>query len=833
MKRILSAAVAAVMCIMTASANELHLKDDNTLQLKKFGETDATGLLTGDGIGEDSVVITEISLQTPFTSKTAFSVKDAEGNAVFENNLKRSLVASEMKPFTLYRGNKYTVVAGDRTWTIDWPAATAAPEAAPEAPEQGAAAVDSVAENAPAEAAADENKKGLSWWVWLLIGFAIGLCSELTVSYTRKRKTAAAAEADEQPEGTDAETVPGAYVAQKPLKVSCLDDVLNYLPADLQANVQLKKQAGASDQELLEMIRTATSDYKEKADNYTEVARTLHVDKPSPTFLDLLEAINLKINSVKEKTETVDTVEGPDVKQIEMETLQGVVEIIRRQKETCKIYDLKDAQIGTDDIREILRQFIGAVNAKLAGSDKLASASEAHAALTPQDLDKADNRIVLRNWLVGELGAAKITGFDKNKTILEILEQVAAQIGQKDERPSDAEIVSQAIMSDNLTDADRKAFITGLIKLINDEIKTPGHKFPANMTDSVEFVSAIAAKYDEPLNTEEAQKMATAAAEKKDAEIVSAALGVTVSEIDKAAIETAASTFAAKRVGEAVPAVKAADLAKTIELVGKLKSEHDSFETSDKAKAREITSLNGKVAALNADLTKEKGNVATLTGQRDALATEKADAKAALLELLRDDADAVGASFRVLLNPCSDAEEEQCLDIEKRLRTAVAEMTARLKAVKPAADATPAQVREAIRRALIAEIELPEGAVNTICRYYAYSRLPFMTDSTREYGITFNRKNMTDLFNALNSMMVDFGLRLDIPSLFAASLAEGNFVSSNGEAYSDLDNLCPNARNHKDTMDSSAKPADVLIDIVSVGYSAGAGESRPTSVLTY
>ena len=108
-----------------------------------------------------------------------------------------------------------------------------------------------------------------------------------------------------------------------------------------------------------------------------------------------------------------------------------------------------------------------------------------------------------------------------------------------------------------------------------------------------------------------------------------------------------------------------------------------------------------------------------------------------------------------------------------------------------------------------------------------------MTDTSREYGITFKRKNMMELYKAVETLYGRFGITLNIPDLFVAGFEEGNFENVTGQTYGDLDNLCQNSRNHFDNIDSNVKPSNIIVDVVNIGYAVDGKVERLASVLTY
>ncbi len=248
----------------------------------------------------------------------------------------------------------------------------------------------------------------------------------------------------------------------------------------------------------------------------------------------------------------------------------------------------------------------------------------------------------------------------------------------------------------------------------------------------------------------------------------------------------------------------------------------EQLNTDIRGKAGHITQLESKVVS-------KQEEVNALTEMNAILMTESEK----MLEILRSCAESIIDSCKTILHPCSDSDESQCVDIEDRLFADLLNSTNRIKALSISNESIPADTRKAIQQILIQELIVENSPINTVCRYYAYSRLPFMTDTSREYGITFNRKNMSELFHAVETLYVQFGINLSIPDLFVAGFEEGNFENLTGQTYGDLDNLCQNSRNHFDNIDSKVKPSNVIVDVINVGYAVDGKVERITSVLTY
>ena len=242
-----------------------------------------------------------------------------------------------------------------------------------------------------------------------------------------------------------------------------------------------------------------------------------------------------------------------------------------------------------------------------------------------------------------------------------------------------------------------------------------------------------------------------------------------------------------------------------------------------------ISDKDKEIAHLETSISEKENENSSLSDKNKVLMSETKS----LIESLHIGADNILENCKTILNPCSDNDESQCVDIEDRLFEELNKTIGVFKSFNVGEDVKPIDARTHIQELLIKELSKENNPINTVCRYYAYSRLPFMTDTSREYGITFNRKNMSELFNSIETLYVQFGINLNIPNLFVVGFDEGNFENLTGQTYGDLDNLCQNSRNHFDNIDSNAKPSNVIVDVVNIGYTVDGKEGRITSVLTY
>lgn len=191
--------------------------------------------------------------------------------------------------------------------------------------------------------------------------------------------------------------------------------------------------------------------------------------------------------------------------------------------------------------------------------------------------------------------------------------------------------------------------------------------------------------------------------------------------------------------------------------------------------------------------------------------------------------------WRPMLDPCNndDATLNQCTDIESRLNEKLREMKERLTGFTTAENTVPEEARIAIQKALTSEITIDESVVNSLCRLFAYSNLAFMTDMKREYGVRLRRKNIHEVYEALENLYIQFGIKFQIPPLFVMESKDGDYENVTGQAYSELGNLCPNVSNHCDNIDSDMKLKDIIVDIDKIGFIKDGIVQSKARILTF
>ncbi len=256
-------------------------------------------------------------------------------------------------------------------------------------------------------------------------------------------------------------------------------------------------------------------------------------------------------------------------------------------------------------------------------------------------------------------------------------------------------------------------------------------------------------------------------------------------------------------------------------------------DTENKSSSDEITRLNGEVNRLAGENSRKDSEVKELTSDRDNKQKVLDAETDGLIDALHKGIDSVRQSYgeetEVLIN-CSSESKDQCIRLEGKLRTDLYDWLKQLEEQEfNGTDSLPVDVRERIQKAL--EHGIDNGPIGKVCQYYAYSKLPFMIDVSSKSKVAFDRKNMFQLYNAVENLYVRFGIHFDLPPLFAIEFDEGEFNQSTGAL--ELDNLCPSVRSHREKIDSENIPSPVIVDIAEVGYSVDGKQVKKTGVITF
>lgn len=486
--------------------------------------------------------------------------------------------------------------------------------------------------------------------------------------------------------------------------------------------------------------------------------------------------------------------------------------------------------------------------------------------ITQAHLDRIENRYTLKCFVIDQLTAAGIKGLSKNAELATQLQSLAEAAAT---RTPDAEIVAEAIKADTLSPDDRQILLSRLITAINNAVADPAIAIDAD-TQEADLISHIARKIKLPDSLEQVGEELSTLRDKStktdeilrqyNADSISALPEAIRQELFDSIQSTAKSkidilltdhtpTSTQQLVNDLIATAEDAIEANRL-ITGELTAKVKTLQPQDEPLAtgaldlivQYTTLTDNERTLLQADITDKTAQIDTLVAKTAAQEAEIAtltDTRSQLMapaghlaEALRSGAKTVIDSIRPILRPCTDDFDTQADDIEYRLSEALTQAMEPLTQYEPGPDNTPADTRTDIQNRLCALLDASDSPVNTLCRYTAYSRLPFMTDTHRQYGLTFRRANTSRLYSAIQALYGRFGILLTLPTLFVEGFDEGTYDSLNGQAYNELDCLCPNSTNHAQRIDTDTPPARLIVDLVTPGYSVDSQTRRLPGVLT-
>ncbi len=168
------------------------------------------------------------------------------------------------------------------------------------------------------------------------------------------------------------------------------------------------------------------------------------------------------------------------------------------------------------------------------------------------------------------------------------------------------------------------------------------------------------------------------------------------------------------------------------------------------------------------------------------------------------------------MKACDNMSKRLCKENEERMQATARDFAEKANNLQ-FGKKSPEKFYTTIQNFLTKELADENSILCLIAHYYAYSRLAFMTDKTRNYGIYFERKRLTQMFTNVTKLLSDFGIQLIIPTLFSERVSEGDFEDCTGAEYGDLDNICPQSVNYKENI-PNPDTKDIVIDMIRPGY---------------
>ena len=458
-------------------------------------------------------------------------------------------------------------------------------------------------------------------------------------------------------------------------------------------------------------------------------------------------------------------------------------------------------------------------------------------------LTKSDTRNTLKDWVIEKIRDNGYSGLSTIMQYDEVFTTIADALKQANNNaePTDSDKES------NLTEAQKKTLLSQLIADLNNKLSDTSFSPDMEIND---FLEMIARKIQQPSTIEEAQNTLT----QQLLSDVNSVLGSNLNHINRQSILEAYQEAVLKLFNSKLTGFDVSDYEDAIK---KLTTEHKKVSDLDlisddiKESIHSIDPDSGTVVSedddcstlwerykklstvktneLSDSINKMKKEICDLREKNERILSESKQ----MQNTLHEGAKQIQDSWRTILTACSDSDEEQCTELENRLMQNLQHTVSQLCAFSIGENTEPQDARLQIQKKLEEVLTSPDSPFNTIGCYYAYSRLPFMTDTSREYGVSFIRKNIQHLYKSIATLYTRFGISLHIPDLFVAGVNEGEFENVTGRNHSELDNLCANARNHVDKIDSQNRPSDILVDVITIGYTIDGKEVRKSQVITF
>lgn len=727
--------------------------------------------------------------------------------------VKGGFVKNELRPVRLYleKGNTYTFKHGQKTWKLS----LEVPQTQPTESEMAATASDVTSDQ---ENDSSDSINSIPRWVDIaaiaVLFFAL-IAMVFITTRSKKLKKQPEPESPQQPQ-TGGET---SKEDKEVITEGRTETVQIYSAPVISEGFlsssdydKIKKSLGLNNDCNLEEIQSAISDLQTRADHKPEL--------DSPTTPKASE------------------------KEIRNKYAKDIISKINKNDNLSRIVKKAEQKVQCADSETLLNKFIELLPSELKskqGQDT--NSSSFNIDEWKKGLKNDKTRIPLKDWVIekirdnGYSGLSTIMRYDDVfKTIADALKQA-----NNNAEPTDPDKES------NLTEAQKKTLLSQLIADLNKKLTdTP---FSPDM-EIDDFLEMIARKIQQPSTIEEAQNTIT----QQLLSDVNSALGSNLNHINRQSILEAYQEAVLKLLNSKLTGFDASDYEDAIK---KLTKEHQKASDLDlisddiKESILSIEPDSSTVVSEADDcstLWERYKNLSTVKTQElsdriDKMNKEISDLKEKnerilseskeMQNTLHEGAKQIQDSWRTILTACSDSDEEQCSELEDRLMQNLQNTVNQLCAFSIGENTEPQDARLQIQKKLEEVLTSPGSPFNTIGCYYAYSRLPFMTDTSREYGISFIRKNIQNLYKSIATLYTRFGISLHIPDLFVAGVSEGEFENVTGRSHSELDNLCANARNHVDKIDSQSRPSDILVDVITIGYTIDGEEVRKSQVITF
>lgn len=262
-------------------------------------------------------------------------------------------------------------------------------------------------------------------------------------------------------------------------------------------------------------------------------------------------------------------------------------------------------------------------------------------------------------------------------------------------------------------------------------------------------------------------------------------------------------------------------------VVNKMKEDHRSeIEDINSAHADELqknetkhsaaiekmqSEAKSKEDSLNLTIREQKASISTLEDKFKAETNQQREQSEHIAELLFD-----WLKNNNVMVACEDAYNDK---VEEKLQDLLYDSKQMLKNIKELPEAkTPSAWLEALATYFMSQIDENTSLINRLLKYYAMSNVPFMLDAERENGIYFVRKNITQAYDYVLTLLSQCGITPIIPSAFVENKDEGEYEVAG--QFNDIESFCPgNMSEHIDHIERSGEGlSDIIIGITRVGF---------------
>lgn len=239
------------------------------------------------------------------------------------------------------------------------------------------------------------------------------------------------------------------------------------------------------------------------------------------------------------------------------------------------------------------------------------------------------------------------------------------------------------------------------------------------------------------------------------------------------------------------------------------------------------------------NLIKEKEDLNEVIQKMNGVIKDKEDKQkeeiANFMQQIRVKVKEIGDSISIpgYIIPCDDDVAEQAETLEGKVKGSFEAFRNNFDSFAKELDKnakTIEELRSRLQKMMERELGEQHSWINQLAIYYAYSRIPFMTGSKRDYGMQLDRKAMVEIYRPISDMLGLLSMSQQLPLLFVEKVNEGSYEDVTGKEYNDLDNFCSNSRNHLDQVDTEDR-SNIIVDIADVGYSKDGKIVKQTKIM--